>query len=34
MKAKTKAIMDIPWAAWALGAIRPMTMKTTVNTTP
>ena len=29
-----KAIIDMPWAAWALGETRPMTMKTTVNTRP
>ena len=34
MNAKTNAISDIPWAAWAFGANRPMTMNTTVNTTP
>ena len=34
MKAKTNATIDIPWAAWTLGALSPITTKTTVKTTP
>ena len=35
MKAKAKAAIDMPCAAWLSGAAaRPMTMKTTVNTMP
>jgi len=36
MKANTKATIDMPCAAWLLGAARPMTvtMKTTGKTMP
>src|ERR1700761_1385457 len=34
MNARTKAIIDMPFAAWALGASRPMTMNTMVKTSP